>query len=71
MKKLLGIVLISIMAVVFYYYWSSIIPYLLIVLEITLYAVAGLAAIVGAIYIKDRMAYHKLKRDMWKEAHSE
>lgn len=71
MKTLLGIALISIIVGIFYRYIDFISVYLLDLLEFMLYGLAGFILLIITIYIKDRIAYHKLKRDMWKKPHAD
>lgn len=66
MKKIVVLGLI----VVLLFYKDFLLIYFIELLKIILYTIAAFTILIIAIYIKDRIAYHKLKRDMWKEMRS-
>lgn len=64
MKKFAGIALVSLIAIILYWYKDFIKNHLLNIFEFILYSLGSLAVLIIIIYIKDRIAYHKLKKEM-------
>lgn len=71
MKKIIGIILISLITALLHRYFGFIKIHLLDILEFILYSIAGLAILIIAIYIKDRIAYHKLRKEMTRKVATE
>ena len=68
MKKIIVLVLIGLSIAALLLYRDFLLIYFIELLKLILYTVAAFILLLVGIYIKDRMAYNKLKRDMWKEA---
>ena len=68
MKKLVVLTLFGLGIVALLMYRDFLLIYFIELLKLILYTIVAFIILLVGIYIKDRMAYNKLKRDMWKEA---
>lgn len=69
MKKLLTFILLG-LGVAVIYYWGFLAIYFVELIILFSYALAAFILLLVGFYVKDRIAYYKLRKQMWKEAHS-